>query len=137
MFYCTPIIKSFMDYEYNNDHNLLPHSSYGDLPHCRAEVSPAPHGYSAQQPKNYNPKQKKPAIMKFISSKTILMAVLMINTISGVLPALSRTFTSAPAWRRTEATAVFPLMADTRMRGVQRDTLSITSTCQSAKTQML
>lgn len=58
MFYCTPIVKSFMDYEYINDYNLLPHSSYGDLPHCLAEVSPAPHGYSAQQPKNYNQKKK-------------------------------------------------------------------------------
>ncbi len=75
--------------------------------------------------------------MSSILSLTVLVAVLMINTISVVLPALSRTFTSAPAWRRIEAAAAFPLMADTRMRGVQRDTLSITSTCQSTKTHAL
>lgn len=34
----------------------LPRSSNGDLPHCQAEVSPAQHGYSAQQPKKLQPK---------------------------------------------------------------------------------
>ncbi len=76
-------------------------------------------------------------MMSSILSLTVLVTVLMINTISVVLPALSRTFTSAPAWRRIEAAAAFPLMADKRMRGVQRDTLSITSTCQSTKTHAL
>lgn len=49
------------------------------------------------------------------------------RTISGVLPSLSLVLTSAPALMRREATAGFPLTADTLIRGVQWDTVSLTS----------